>query len=194
MLNDQYWSDRYENAQTGWDIGNVSPALKDYFDQLTSKNISILIPGCGNAHEAEYLLKQGFTDITLIDISGILVKNLQEKLDIYIKKNNCRVIHQDFFEHSGSYDLIIEQTFFCAIDPILRTKYAQKMSGLLKSNAKLIGLLFDIPFVGGPPFGGSKEEYYTYFLPYFQIKTFEKCVNSILPRVGNELFINLIAK
>jgi methyl halide transferase len=54
MFNDQYWSERYEKSQTGWDVGNVSPALKDYFDQLTDKSISILIPGCGNAYEAEY--------------------------------------------------------------------------------------------------------------------------------------------
>ncbi|MFN3487670.1 MAG: methyltransferase [Emticicia sp.] len=194
MLNDQYWSERYEKSQTGWDVGNVSPALKGYFDQLTIQSISILIPGCGNAHEAEYLLQQGFTNITLIDISGVLVQNLQEKLKNYIEKGLCRVIHQDFFEHSGSYDLIIEQTFFCAIDPNLRPKYAQKMSELLKPSGRLVGLLFDRAFVGGPPFGGTKEEYIPYFSPYFDFKTFEKCANSIPPRAGNELFINFLSK
>lgn len=194
MLNDQYWSERYEKSQTGWDVGNVSPALKDYFDQLTNKSASILIPGCGNAYEAEYLLQQGFTDITLIDISGVLVQNLQEKLKNYIEKGVCRVIHQDFFEHSGSYDLIVEQTFFCAIDPILRPKYAKKMSELLKPSGRLVGLLFDREFVGGPPFGGTKEEYIPYFSPYFDLKTIEKCTNSIPPRAGNELFINLVQK
>ncbi len=194
MLNDQYWSERYAKSQTGWDVGNVSPALKDYFDQLTNKSISILIPGCGNAHEAEYLLQEGFTNITLIDISGVLVQNLQEKLKNYIEKGFCRVIHQDFFEHSGSYDLIVEQTFFCAIDPSLRPKYAKKMSELLKSTGRLVGLMFDREFVGGPPFGGTKEEYVPYFSPYFDIKTIEKCTNSIPPRTGNELFINFLSK
>ncbi len=191
MLNDQYWSERYAKSQTGWDVGNVSPALKGYFDQLSTQSISILIPGCGNAYEAEYLLQQGFTDITLIDISGVLVQNLQVKLKDYIGKGVCRVIHQDFFEHSGNYDLIVEQTFFCAIDPILRPKYAQKMSELLKPTGRLVGLLFDREFVGGPPFGGSKAEYIPYFSPYFDLKTIEKCANSIPPRAGNELFINL---
>lgn len=194
MLNDQYWSERYEKSQTGWDVGNVSPALKGYFDQLTDKSVAILIPGCGNAYEAEYLLQQGFTDITLIDISGVLVQNLQAKLKDYIEKGVCRVIHQDFFEHSGSYNLIVEQTFFCAIDPTLRPKYAKKMSGLLKPTGHLVGLLFDREFVGGPPFGGSKEEYIPYFSPYFDFKTIEKCTNSIPPRAGNELFINFLSK
>ena len=65
------------------------------------------------------------------------------------------------------------------------------MSQLLKTHAKLVGLMFDCDFVGGPPFGGSKEEYLPYFSPYFQINTFEKCTNSIPPRAGNELFVNL---
>ncbi|MER0441150.1 methyltransferase [Emticicia sp. W12TSBA100-4] len=191
MLNDQYWSERYAKSQTGWDVGNVSPALKAYFDQLSTQSISILIPGCGNAYEAEYLLQQGFTDVILIDISGVLVLNLQEKLKDYIEKGVCRVIHQDFFEHSGSYDLIVEQTFFCAIDPTLRPKYAEKMSELLKPTGHLVGLLFDREFVGGPPFGGTKEEYIPYFSPYFDLKTIERCTNSIPPRAGSELFINL---
>jgi len=37
-------------------------------------------------------------------------------------------------------------------------------------------------------FGGSKEEYLSYFSPFFKINTFEKCHNSITPRQGNELF------
>lgn len=189
MLDDQYWSERYVNQQTRWDIGDVAPALKNYFDQLSDKNLAILIPGCGNAHEAEYLLEQGFTDITLIDISEVLVNALQEKLRIFIEKGFVEVIHQDFFQHSGSYDLIIEQTFFCAIDPSFRPNHANKMSELLKPKGKLVGLLFDCHFDGGPPFGGSKAEYQTYFEPYFELKVFEKCYNSIPPRAGNELFL-----
>ena len=194
MLNDQYWSERYEKSQTGWDVGNVSPSLKEYFDQLTDKSVAIMIPGCGNAYEAEYLLQQGFTDITLIDISGVLVQNLQEKLKNFINKGVCRVMHQDFFEHAGTYNLIVEQTFFCAIDPILRRKYAQKMSELLKPSGRLVGLLFGSEFVGGPPFGGTKEEYIPYFSPYFDLKIIEKCANSIPSRAENELFINFLSK
>lgn len=194
MLDDKYWSERYQNAQTGWDMGTVSPALKAYFDQLQHKNISVLIPGCGNAHEAEYLLAIGFTDVTLIDISEVLVGDLRKNLEKDIEKGHCRVIHQDFFDHSGSYDLVIEQTFFCAIDPSFREQYAKKMFALLTPKSKLVGLLFDCLFVGGPPFGGTKEEYKTYFEPYFRFKFFEKCTKSIAPRAGNELFINLERK
>ena len=38
---------------------------------------------------------------------------------------------------------MIEQTFFCAINPELRTKYAQQSSNILNPKGKLIGLLFN---------------------------------------------------
>jgi SAM-dependent methyltransferase len=193
-LSDEYWSQRYKEGQTGWDIGYVSTPLKEYFDQLKDKSISILIPGCGNSYEAEYLLDNGFTAITLIDISAVLVERLQEKLQFYIENGSCRVIHQDFFEHQGQYDLIVEQTFLSALNPAMRPAYARQMHHLLKPAGKLVGVIFDFPFEGGPPFGGSKEEYLTMFDPYFQAIIFERCTNSIPPRAGNELFIRLDRK
>jgi len=98
----------------------------------------------------------------------------------------------DFFGHSGSYDLILEQTLFCALEPNLRPKYAAKMFALLKPGGKLQGLLFNFTLTEvGPPFGGSTAEYRGYFAPFFNIKQLEPCHNSIKPRMGNELFIDL---
>lgn len=50
LLDAHYWNERYQNSATGWDIGAVSTPLKEYIDQLDSKEIRILIPGCGNAY------------------------------------------------------------------------------------------------------------------------------------------------
>lgn len=92
-LNENFWNDKYITNQTGWDLKAPSTPLKEYIDQLEDKNIRILIPGCGNAYEAEYLLEQGFTNITLIDISEIVVEKIKEKF----KHNpNIKVLHQDF--------------------------------------------------------------------------------------------------
>ena len=44
-----YWTKRYQEESTGWDIGYPSTPLKEYIDQLEDKSISILIPGAGNA-------------------------------------------------------------------------------------------------------------------------------------------------
>jgi thiopurine S-methyltransferase len=56
----KFWDELYNTGQTGWDIGYVSTPLKAYFDQLSNQSLEILIPGAGNAYEAEYLYKNGF--------------------------------------------------------------------------------------------------------------------------------------
>ncbi len=188
-LDKDYWDKRYADQQTSWDVGSISTPLKEYIDQLEDKNISILIPGCGNAHEAKYLLENGFSNITLIDISPTLVDAIREKLKAY-DGNRLKVICGDFFELNETFDLILEQTFFCALDPNLRQRYADKMFDLLKPGGKLVGLLFDRDFDDSPPFGGSKAEYEKLFSQRFLIHNMEACNNSISRRAGTELFIN----
>jgi methyl halide transferase len=192
LLNDQYWTNRYINGETGWDIGHAAPAITHYTQQLSNKSIRILIPGCGNAYEAQALLGQGFTNITLLDISQLLVENLQEKFKAAVGR--LHIVHGDFFEHTHQYDLIIEQTFFCAINPSLRSSYVKQAAQLLYPGGKIAGVLFNRDFPGGPPFGGSRQGYLQLFSPYFNILKMEDCYNSIKPRAGTELFILLEKK
>lgn len=179
-----YWSNRYLQNQTGWDIGYSSTPLQEYMLTLKDKTVSIFIPGCGNAYEAESLLAMGFNDVTLLDISPVLTAELKKKFSD--KKIN--IVTCDFFEHTGHYDLILEQTFFCAIHPSLRKAYVEQINRLLKPSGKLAGVLFNRNFEGGPPFGGTKEEYEPLFAAHFSIKKMELCYNSIQPRSGSELF------
>ncbi|MBI5915222.1 MAG: SAM-dependent methyltransferase, partial [Bacteroidetes bacterium] len=93
------------------------------------------------------------------------------------------------------FDLMLEQTFFCAIPPSLRTDYVNKAAQLLPPGKTLAGLLFASHFgKPGPPFGGTEAEYRKLFSPHFFIEAMEMCKNSILPRTGNELFFQLIRK
>ena len=192
-LNKDYWNNRYLQQQTGWDIGSVAPPLKEYIDQLIDKNISILIPGCGNAYEAAYLLQQGFKNVTLVDIAPAATAAVEDKLSTYIN-NGLQIITGDFFDLKTTYDLILEQTFFCALYPTLRSEYVEKMVSLLNPDGKLVGLLFNRHFEGGPPFGGSKLEYLELFTPKFNIQMMDTAYNSIAPRAGTELFVKMTKK
>ncbi len=187
-LDASYWESQYEAKTTGWDLGKVSPPIQIYVDTVDDKNCSILIPGCGNSYEAEYLLEQGFTNITVIDIAPTPVAVLKEK---FKKNSNIQIILGDFFEHRGKYDLIIEQTFFCALPPFMRQKYVWKMHLLLADYGILAGLLFNRIFESGPPFGGGKEEYEMLFKDAFDFLKMDVSKNSIAPRANSELFIEL---
>ncbi|WP_298395000.1 SAM-dependent methyltransferase [Flavobacterium sp.] len=185
-LNSDYWEQRYQNNDTTWDIGTISTPLKEYIDQLKDKSIKILIPGAGNGYEFEYLISKGFNNVFVLDFAQAPLDSISKRVS---ECNTNQLIKSDFFEHSGNYDLIIEQTFFCAIKPALRTAYVHKMESLLNQNGKIIGLLLQFPLTEiGPPFGGSKEEYSSLFQNSFKIKTLETAYNSIKPREGKELF------
>jgi SAM-dependent methyltransferase len=191
-FNKEYWENRWLNNETAWDIGYPSPAITEYLDQFENKNASILIPGCGNAYEAEYLIKKGFSNITLIDISPKVVEKLNNK---FKSIPEIKILCVDFFTHQAKYDLFIEQTFFCAIPPSKRAEYVSHASELLNENGKIIGVLFNKEFnQPNPPFGGCEAEYRELFKPFFNIKKMEDCYNSILPRKNSEFFINLIKK
>jgi methyl halide transferase len=192
MTDKNFWENRWSEGQTGWDLGKASPPIKAYIDTLTHKNIAILIPGCGNAYEAEYLLQHGFTNVTVIDIAPTPIEVIKNKLSTYVKNGHLTLLCNDFFTHVGQYDLVLEQTFFCAINPAHRKQYAEKMHALLKPKGKVVGLMFNKHFEGGPPFGGNQEEYQSYFSHLFSKVTMQPCLNSILPRAGAELWVELI--
>jgi len=191
-LSADFWDNKYKNNKIGWDLGEVSPPLKAYFDQLENKNLKILIPGGGNSHEAEYLFKQGFNNVFVVDVSKIALDNIKKRVPDF---PTSQLIYANFFDVEETFDLVIEQTFFCAINPELRAKYAEKMHSVLKENGNLVGLLFDAKLnEDHPPFGGNKKEYVGYFEPYFTLNIFTECYNSYPNRQGMELFISLIKK
>lgn len=190
-LDASYWNNRYQENRLGWDIGYPSTPLRTYIDQLENKSVNVLIPGGGNAYEAQYLFEKGFKNITVVDIAETAKNGFLKR---FAEFPEAQFLVQDFFDIDKEFDLILEQTFFCALHPSLRQAYAAKMYDLLTTKGKLVGVLFDFPLDDGPPFGGSKEEYLGYFKPYFEIEVMERCYNSIPSRQGSELFIHLSKK
>ncbi|MDV2859911.1 methyltransferase domain-containing protein [Psychrobacter sp. CAM01] len=193
----EFWQQRYEQDSTGWDMGQVSPPLKAYIDQLpeSAKGQAILVPGAGNAYEVGYLYEQGFTNVTLVDFAPAPINDFAERYPDFPSEH---LVCADFFELSPTqyqFDWVLEQTFFCAIDPSRRDDYVKKMASLLKPQGKLVGVLFDVDFGRDePPFGGTKEEYQQRFASHFDIDIMERCYNSHPARQGSELFIKLQAK
>lgn len=181
-----YWQKRWNDGTTTWDIGYPSPPIVSYLEKLKDKSIRILIPGAGNAYEAEYLYQNGFTNTFIIDFSEIALESFKKRCPQFPLEN---IFHQDFFNHDGDYDIIIEQTFFCAIHPSKRIAYLERMNALLKPEGILLGLLFNDPDrMDGPPFGGSIEIYEPLFSKYMSVVKMELANNSIKPRIGRELF------
>lgn len=193
ILDKNYWANRYQTGEIGWDAGVITTPIKAYIDHLVEKgvdeNLKILIPGVGSGYEAAYLWAQGFRNVFVCDWAKEAIERYKNNVPDFPES---QIIIGDFFQLDGQFDLIIEQTFFCALDPLKRPEYAQKMANLLNTEGVLAGVFFSRTFpFQGPPFGGDRAEYVHYFEPYFDILTMENCYNSIQPRAQTELWVKL---
>jgi SAM-dependent methyltransferase len=189
-LDNEFWGGLYATGDTRWDLGAPSTPLKTYIDQLTDKELRTLIPGGGRAYEAEYLHRQGFRNVFALDLSDAPLKDLLARCPGFPKEH---LVVGDFFAHKGQYDRIIEQTFFCALDPALRPRYVAKMHELLAPGGKLVGVLFDDPLnTDHPPFGGGPEEYRALFGQAFTDLSFTPGYNSMAPRAGREVWLRAV--
>ncbi len=187
-LNARGWRSRYLSGDTGWDLGAPSTPLRAYIDQLRDKDLHILFPGAGRAYEAEHAHRCGFRQVYVLDLTEEPFHDLLQRCPDFPR---AHVLVGDLFAHEGTYDRIIEQTCFCAIDPALRPDYVRAMHRMLRPGGKLVGVLFDDPLnTDKPPFGGSQAEYESLFKPLFPRVRFSRCHNSIAPRSGRELWID----
>jgi methyl halide transferase len=154
--------------------------------------LSCLKLSCGNAYEADWLLARGYRHLTLTDIAPALCDKLAEK---YKQVSDIQVICGDFFALNGAYDLVLEQTFFCALQPELRKNYINKMADLLVPGGLLAGVWFSVEFpFEGPPFGGNPDTYISLLESHFTIRQAGPCLHSAAPRAGNEWFIEALRK
>lgn len=191
-LNAEFWNERYIRNQMGWDLGGPSRPLVEFLDRYPMKNAKVLIPGAGNAYEAEYAWESGYEHIHVLDVSEQALRGFHKRVPDF---PTGHLIEQDFFKHREQYDLIIEQTFFCALHPELRADYVKQMAKLLPSGGHLAGVLFNIPLnEDRPPFGGHESDYKPLFEEDFEFLVWESCGNSISPRAGSEWFMHLRRK
>jgi len=191
-LTSDYWTQRYRQGNTPWQLNKPAPALLWYLNaQQLPQQTRILLPGAGAGAELAALLKLGYQHTYALDWAEAAFETLQAA---YPKLSSDHLLVADFFEHTESYDLIYEQTFFPAIDPALRPAYARHMHQLLAPSGRLVGTWFTHPLTEqGPPFGGSEEEYFALFDPYFQQITISPNEHAAPNRVGKELFIEALS-
>ena len=155
-----YWDTRYRQDDTPWTLSVPSPPIVEFIKDL-DRSLRILVPGAGCCPDIKLLCESGFNHVTVCDISQTAINRLSESLG---KEHKVTFYCGDFFEMPGTFDVILEQTFFCALEPDYRSRYVDKMYDLLSDEGMLAGLLFNRHFdKPGPPFGGDRDEYISLF-------------------------------
>ena len=84
-LDKAYWDSRYQSDNTRWDIGYVSPAIKNWFDFQENKDLSILIPGAGSGYEVSYAHQLGLKTYSTWTYHQKLSNYLNQKIHHFQK-------------------------------------------------------------------------------------------------------------
>lgn len=153
--NSSFWEKRYQSKDIGWDLGRVTPVFEELSNDLPLGRLCVI--GCGNGYDALMFAEKGF-EVTAIDFAQEPIDFLQKncakrKLKINIIKKDIFQLEEKYNHH---FDYVIEQTCFCAINPLDRISYTDVVQNILKKGGILIGLWFPLekPLTeGGPPFG-----------------------------------------
>ena len=189
------WQGHYESDDLGWDLGQVAPPFVKLWEEEKLPVGKALVPGCGRGHEVIFLAENGF-EVTAIDFSKGAVTYLERALKE--RSLSGRVLHQDFFgldnSHDGIYDLVLEQTFFCAIAPRQRQDYVRNVTRILKPGGMLVGLFYHTDKEGGPPYNTTRADITVNFAKNFEILELHKTTLSAEQRKDKEWLGILVKK
>ncbi|MEM5295291.1 methyltransferase domain-containing protein [Burkholderia sp. JPY481] len=171
----EFWDERFERHYTPWDQAGVPSAFRAFAER--HRNAAVLIPGCGSAHEAVWLARQG-NPVRAIDFSAAAVAAAREQLGA---QHASLVEQADFFTYAPPFKpgWIYERAFFCALPPTRRADYAQRMAELLPTGGLLAGYFFIGATPKGPPFGIARDELDALFTPHFELIEDEAVDDSI---------------
>ncbi|GJN70923.1 hypothetical protein PLIIFM63780_002485 [Purpureocillium lilacinum] len=142
-----------------------------------------LVPGCGRGHDVLLLSSFGY-DVWGLDYSPDAVrmaeenrkdaesKGLYKPVEEDLEKGDIKWLAGDFFDESwskgigtdgsGTFDLIYDYTFLCALPPEARPRWAKRMADLVHPKGRLVCLEFPTgkPLSEpGPPWGLNPEVY-----------------------------------
>ena len=189
--NAQFWEDKYLDVSLGWDLGGPTPIFAQMATELHPGKLCLV--GCGRGHDAIMFAQKGF-DVTAVDFAPSAIKAvkiLANDSDVHIQ-----AIQDDIFslkqKYANTFDYVIEQTCFCAIDPSRRNDYAEVVQSILKPGGQLIGLWFPLDKTmeeGGPPWATSIDEVKSLFNSGWGIEKEEWPTLSISPRKDREKMI-----
>ena len=144
------WEKRYQEGETGWDRGDVSPSLYHWLDRGELKPCRIVVPGCGRGHEVLELARRGF-DVTGIDIAPSAIAHMERHLADEGLQTTL-ILGDLFAQQLEPFDAVYEQTCLCALPPAMLDRYADWLYAHLKPGGKLFALFMQTGAEGGPPY------------------------------------------
>lgn len=155
------WEKCWKQGLTPWDLGTPTPLLLHLHRTASLPNGRALLPGCGSGYDVVAIAGPERYVIGL-DVSENAINKAIQLSSLLPNASYFTFLKADFFtwHPTDLFDLIFDYTFFCAIEPDLRSAWARRIGEILKPDGELITLMFPISdHVGGPPYKVSVSDY-----------------------------------
>lgn len=185
-----FWEPLFAADAGGWELGRPAPPLATWFSEHSPKDMRTLVVGCGRGHEARLLARLG-ARVTAIDFAPTALAHARAATDPALAVDYQL---RDLFTLAGgppAFDLVVEHTCFCAIDPARRDEYVDVVADVLVPGGALVGLFYAHGRPGGPPFTTSRDEVAARFARRFDVVRLDVAAGSILVRHRQELLAEL---
>jgi len=191
-----YWSERYRRGDTPWDLGTETPAFIALVERIDFPKPTehwrpaVVVPGCGYGHDALMLARRGY-EVTAVDFAPEQLEYLEHTArlaGLELRTLCCNVFDLPS-THPNAFDIVLEYTCYCAIDPAQRQDYANALAAIVKPNGIVAGLFFpfDETERSGPPFSVREDEIRSQFeRAGFVLLSSELPIESHPSRAGRE--------
>ena len=186
-----FWETLYREDRAGWDLGQAAPPFASWLagPQAPSPGQRVAVLGCGRGHEVALFARHG-QRVVGFDFAPAAIQAARERLEAQGLQAELELA--DVFELGprwrGAFDLVVEHTCFCAIDPARRAEYVRVVQELLRPGGLLVALFYAHGREGGPPYSTSREEVERLFGLDFAVERLEPARDSAAQRAGEELF------
>jgi len=177
------WNERYLAGRFPWDLGMPSPLVMRLVDQEFRPPARVLIVGCGRGWEVEALAQRGF-DVMGLDIApaalDLVTMRVGQRTNLSLQVGDVLNMPPSML---GTYDILVEHTCFCTINPSLWSAYANSVASVLAPGGHFVGafLSFENNKYGGPPFGTDLETVRWLFAEHFVIRRLRRAPESFPP-------------
>ncbi len=195
VSNSEYWQRRYCEQQDGWDLGKPAPPLAFFFESahMPMAPARAVVPGCGRGYEVLRLAKLGYHAVG-VDFADAAIDAARGAAETQ-QFETATFVHTDFFhfaaqpENQESFDIAVEHTCYCAIDPKRRDAYLDALLRIMRPGGLFVGLFWACGLAGGPPFTTDRAELENRFLSKLIDGGIEEARDSVSPRAGAEFLL-----
>ncbi len=186
------WENRWKQGHTPWDAGASPPVLAELLAAGALPGGRALVPGCGAGYDVLSLAGPERYAVGIEIAPSAAPRFEQEREKAGVAAEHVELIIADFFSFDAEqpFDLVWDYTFLCALDPDLRSRWAQRSHALLAPGGTLATLLFPVdptrPREQGPPFALEPEEVAEHLRPFFSRRELRPVKRSHAGREGKE--------